>query len=69
MSILEKLERFHRRVFDPVGSQGQSKRSGEGADAGAAATAHRGVDPGGASAPVASYPPGYVKQDDGRPRH
>ena len=48
----------------------ETKRSVENADAGAAAaSAHRGTDLDGAGIAGASYPPGYVKTDDGRPRH
>jgi hypothetical protein len=48
----------------------ETERSVENADAGAAAaSAHRGTSLDGAVIAGASYPPGYVKTDDGRPRH
>jgi hypothetical protein len=48
----------------------ETERSVENADAGAAAAgAHRGMDLSGAASPSANFPPNYVRQDDGRPRH
>jgi hypothetical protein len=42
----------------------------ENAEAGAAAaSAHRGTDLDSVGIAGASYPPNYVRQDDGRPRH
>jgi hypothetical protein len=48
----------------------ETERSVENAEAGAAAaSAHRGTDLSGAGVGGASYPPNYVREDDGRPRH
>jgi hypothetical protein len=48
----------------------ETERSVENAEAGAAAaSAHRGTDLSGAGVAGASYPPNYVREDDGRPRH
>jgi len=48
----------------------ETERSVENAEAGAAAaSAHRGTNLSGAGVAGASYPPNYVREDDGRPRH
>ncbi len=64
--ILKRLKRLRIRSLNrgDYGVEG----SVENADAEAAASARHGLDPHGVS-PGAAYPPGYVKPDDGRPRH
>jgi hypothetical protein len=48
----------------------ETERPVENAEAGAAAaSAHRGTDLDSVGIAGASYPPNYVRQDDGRPRH
>jgi hypothetical protein len=62
--LLEQLKRFRLRAFDR--SDQLDDRTVENTDA---LTAARGMqDPMGGSVSV-GYPPGYVKEDDGRPRH
>jgi hypothetical protein len=67
MSILEKLKRAMFRPFDRGDHSVESERGVENPDA-LAATGGRQSDPS-ATTGHSGYPPGYVKQDDGRPRH
>lgn len=68
MGLRGKLKRFRFRAFDR--SDQLDERTVENTDALAAARGAQGLDPtgGGGSGPV-GYPPGYVKEDDGRRRH
>ena len=61
--ILRRLKRLVRseESLDPG-------RPGANTDALAAARQHGGLDDSGAMG-QSNYPPGYVKTDDGRPRH
>ena len=54
------------RPFDRSDRSVDPERTVENTDA-LAATGGRGIDPSGAGHP--SFPPDYVKTDDGRPRH
>jgi len=54
--------------FDRGDHSVESERSVENVDALAATTSHRGGDASGGNF-GASYPPGWIKTDDGRPRH
>lgn len=66
MGVLDKLKRFRFRAFDRSDQLGE--RTVENTDALAAARGVQGLDQMGGSVSV-GYPPGYVKEDDGRPRH
>jgi hypothetical protein len=68
--ILRRLRRLRLGSLNRGDYGVETERSVENADAGAAAaSAHRGTDLDGAGISGASYPPGYVRQDDGRPRY
>lgn len=62
-AILEKLRRFRARVF---GQSLEPAREVENTDALASTTGNQGEHLG---LGHSGYPPGYVKTDDGRPRH
>ncbi|HVD12730.1 MAG TPA: hypothetical protein VNB46_05785 [Gaiellaceae bacterium] len=66
MRILDRLKRIRFSSFYRGDRSVESERSVENTDA-LAATGGRGVDPQGIG--HASFPPNYVKTDDGRPRH
>jgi len=66
MALLQKLKRISMRPFDRSDRSVDPERTVENTDA-LAATGGRGIDPSGAGHP--SFPPDYVKTDDGRPRH
>jgi hypothetical protein len=66
MSILDKLKRLRFSSFYRGDRSFESERSVENTDA-LTATGGRGMDPQGVG--HASFPPNYVKTDDGRPRH
>jgi len=65
--ILRTLKTLRFRSFDRGDHADESRRLVENPDA-LAATGGRGYDPQGGSI-HAGAPPGYVKPDDGRPRH
>ena len=67
MALLEKLKRIAFRPFDRGDLSTDGERRVENDDA-LAATGGRGMDPLGGPG-HASFPPDYVKQDDGRPLH
>ena len=67
MRFLDKLRRFRLPSLQRGDYTSESKNPVENTDA-LAATGGHGLDPSGASS-HASFPPDYVKQDDGRPRH
>jgi hypothetical protein len=64
--ILRRLKQLRLPSFDRGDHAIDSERSVENTDA-LAATAGRGEGSG--VVQHAGYPPGYVKSDDGRPRH
>ena len=65
--ILRRLKQLRLSSFDRGDHAVESKRSVENTDA-LAATGGMGLDPqSGMGHP--GFPPGYVKQDDGRPQH
>jgi len=66
--IFRRLKQLRIGSLDRGDYAVETEHSVENADAGAAAQGRHGLDPHGV-APGASYPPGYVKTDDGRPRH
>jgi hypothetical protein len=66
MSILEKVKRLRFSSFYRGDRSIESERSVENTDA-LAATGGRGMDPQGIG--HASFPPNYVKTDDGRRQH
>jgi hypothetical protein len=66
MSIRKKLSRFHIRSLERSDQQTGTEPVVGNTDA-LAATGGRGMDPAGSV--QHSFPPNYVKQDDGRPRH
>jgi hypothetical protein len=69
MSILERLRRIAFRPFDRGDQSVDSARRVENTDALAAGAGGPGrLDPQGGPG-HAGAPPGYVKPDDGRPRH
>ena len=65
--LLDKLRLFRFPSLDRGDRISGSEQRVENTDAWAASGGH-GLDPSGASG-HASFPPDYVKQDDGRPRH
>jgi hypothetical protein len=67
MRILERIKRFRLRSLYRGDYASEAERSVENTDA-LTATGGRGSDPSGASG-HASFPPNYLKPDDGRPRH
>lgn len=68
--IFRRLKQLRIRSLNRGDYAVETERSVENADAGAAAaSAHRGTRPEGAGIAGASFPPGYVKTDDGRPLH
>jgi hypothetical protein len=69
MSILEKLRRFAFRPFDRGDYSADGERRVENTDALAAAAGGPGRGDPSSPSGHAGYPPGYVKTDDGRPRH
>jgi hypothetical protein len=69
MSIIEKLKRVALRPFERGDHSADGERRVENTDAMAAAAGGAGkVDPNSGMG-HAGAPPGYVKTDDGRPRH
>lgn len=66
--ILRKLNRLRPQSFYRGDHAVESERGVENTDALAAAQQTLGVDPTGATG-HASFPPNYIKTDDGRPRH
>jgi hypothetical protein len=66
VSVLEKLRRVRFPSFYRGDRSVESERSVENTDA-LAATGGRGMGPQGTGHP--SFPPNYLKTDDGRPRH
>jgi hypothetical protein len=66
MALLEKLKRIALRPFDRGDHTLEGERGVENTDA-LAATGGRQSDPN--VTPIHGAPPGYVKTDDGRPRH
>ena len=66
MALLEKLKRIALRPFDRGDHSLEGERGVENTDA-LAATGGRQSDPN--AMPIHGAPPGYIKTDDGRPRH
>ncbi len=64
--ILRRLKQLRPRSFDRGDHAVESERGVENVDA-LAATGGRVSDP--SATPIHGAPPGYVKTDDGRPRH
>ena len=67
MRLFKKLWRFRFPSLDRGDRTSYSGQRVENTDAWAATGGH-GIDPTGGSG-HADFPPDYVKQDDGRPRH
>ena len=67
MRLIERFQRFSLRSLYRGDHAVESERSVENTDA-LAATGGRNLDPQQAGG-HASFPPNYVKPDDGRPRH
>jgi hypothetical protein len=65
--IFRRLKQLRFPPFDRTDYSVDGERRVENTDALAAGRGH-GLDLSGAS-PYAGYPPGYVKDDDDRPRH
>jgi len=66
--IFRRLKQLRPLPFDRSDHADESERSVENPDALAATGGRGGIDPQGGSI-HAGGPPGYVKPDDGRPRH
>jgi hypothetical protein len=66
MALLQRLKRIAFKPFDRSDRSANPSRTVENTDA-LTATGGRGMDPSGLG--HASFPPDYVKTDDGRPRH
>jgi hypothetical protein len=66
--ILRKLKQLRPQSFYRGDRTVESEPGVENIDAMAAAQQIQGMDPTGASG-HSSFPPNYVKTDDGRPRH
>jgi len=68
--ILRRLRRLSLRSLNRSDYSVDSGQRVENTDALAAAHGVQGIDPlGGGRGVPSGYPPGYVKEDDGRPRH
>ena len=67
MALLEKLKRIALRPFDRGDHSLEGERGVENTDALAATGGRQGDQS--STMPIHGAPPGYVKTDDGRPRH
>jgi hypothetical protein len=67
MPLLEKLKRIALRPFDRGDHRLEGERGVENTDALAATGGRQGDQS--STMPIHGAPPGYIKTDDGRPRH